>query len=199
MSESNPWDYHSDLERDAIIKVAGLIAQGRSDALTRHDEEIGDDGWTLGCRAFQFARFRISQAAGTSGYEFLTILDLSKQFIFKIGEVPVRFYRGDADEPSIRTLRQTFSELKQLSFVFDAKEEGAGLAYRFAIETDFDGSITSIKFTGLRGEKPVFAWDVPYLEAVSLPSAMPESEGVDLPKPQVRVPGADQQKKSKSA
>jgi len=38
-----------------------------------------------------------------------------------------------------------------------------------------------------------------YLEAVSLPSAMPESEGVDLPKPQVRVPGADQQKKSDSA
>ena len=180
MSESNPWDYHPHLQREAIIAVAGLIAQGRSDALIRHDETIGDDGWTLGCKAFQYARFQILKAAETEGFAWLSIMDSSKQFIFKIGEVPVRFYRGEADEPSDRTLRQTFSELNQLSFVF-GNESGAGLAYRFAIETDFDGAITSIMFVGLRGESPVFCWDVPYMEAVSLPVATPATEGVDLP------------------
>jgi hypothetical protein len=198
MSESNPWDYHPHLQREAIIAVAGLIAQGRSDALIRHDETIGDDGWTLGCKAFQYARFQILKAAETEGFAWLSIMDSSKQFIFKIGEVPVRFYRGEADEPSDRTLRQTFSELNQLSFVF-GNESGAGLAYRFAIETDFDGAITSIKFVGLRGESPVFCWDVPYMEAVSLPAATPATEGVDLPKPEVRVPGADQDTKAKPA
>lgn len=198
MLESHPWEFHPHLERSAIIAVAGLIAQGRSDALVRHDETIGDDGWTLGCRAFQFARFQILKAAETSGFEWLSIMDPSKQFIFKIGEVPLRFYKGEADVPSDRTLRQTFSELNQLAFVF-GKEEGGDLAYRFAIETDFDGSITSIKFVGLRGETPILCWEVPYLEAVSLPSATPATEGVDLPKPEVRVPGADQEKKSKPA
>lgn len=198
MSDSNPWDYHPHLQRGAIIAVAGLIAQGRSDALIRHDETIGDDGWTLGCRAFQFARFQISKAAATTGFEWLSIMDPSKQFIFKIGDVPLRFYKGEADEPSDRTLRQTFSELNQLAFVF-GKEDGAGLAYRFAIETDFDGSITSIKFVGLRGESLVFCWDVPYGEAVSLPLATPATEGVDLPKPEVRVPGANQDKKANPA
>ena len=105
---------------------------------------------------------------------------------------------GEADEPSDRTRRQTFSELNQLAFTF-GKEEGAGLAYRFAVETDFDGSITSIKFVGLRGDSPVFVWDVPYAEAVSLPPAAPATEGVDLPKPEVRVPGADESAKSKPA
>lgn len=198
MSESKPWDYHPHLTRDALVAVAGLIAQGRSDALIRHDETIGDDGWTLGCKAFQYARFQISKAAGAEGFEWLAIIDPTKQFIFKIGDVPVRFYKGEADEPSDRTLRQTFSELNQLAFTF-GKEEGAGLAYRFAVETDFDGAITSIKFVGLRGESPVFVWDVPYNEAVTLPPAAPATEGVDLPKPEVRVPGADEAAKSKPA
>lgn len=198
MSESKPWDYHPHLTRDALVAVAGLIAQGRSDALIRHDETIGDDGWTLGCKAFQYARFQISKAAGVEGFEWLDIIDPTKQFIFKIGDVPVRFYKGEADEPSDRTLRQTFSELNQLAFTF-GKEEGAGLAYRFAVETDFDGAITSIKFVGLRGENPVFVWDVPYTESVTLPPAAPATEGVDLPKPEVRVPGSDEAAKTKPA
>jgi len=198
MSESKPWDYHSHLTHEALVAVAGLIAQGRSDALIRHNEEIGDDGWTLGCSAFQFARFQITKAAGLPGFEWLAIIDPTKQFIFKIGDVPVRFYKGEADEPSDRTRRQTFSELNQLAFTF-GKEEGAGLAYRFAVETDFDGAIASIKFVGLRGDSPVFVWDVPYSEAVSLPPASPATEGVALPKPEVRVPGTDESSKSKPA
>lgn len=195
MSESHPWDYHPHLTRDAIISTAKLIARGRYDALARHDPGLGDDGWTLGCSAFQFGRFQILAAVGSAGFEWLSILDPSKQFIFKIGQVPVRFYKGDANEPSDRTLRQTFSELNQLAFGFGA-EEGRDLAYRFAIETDDDGSITSIKFVGLRGETPVLCWEVPYLEAVTLPSATPATEGVDLPKPEVRVPGVRKDKKS---
>ncbi|MBS0538582.1 MAG: hypothetical protein JSR47_07495 [Proteobacteria bacterium] len=190
MSDLNPWDYHRHLTRKALIAIARLIAQGRSDALIRHDESIGDDGWTLGCKAFQYARFQITNAAQTEGFDWLTIMDPSKQFIFKIGDVPVRFYKGEADEPSERTLRQTFSELSQLAFVF-GREDGAGMAYRFAIETDFDGSISSIKFVGLRGDSPVFAWDVPYTEAVVTPPATPPTKGVELPKPEVRAPGAD--------
>ncbi|MCF8506676.1 MAG: hypothetical protein K9G59_17345 [Caulobacter sp.] len=198
MSESKPWDFHAHLTHEALVAVAGLIAQGRSDALIRHNEEIGDDSWTLGCSAFQFARFQIKKAAGASGFEWLAIIDPTKQFIFQIGDVPVRFYKGDADQPSDRTLRQTFSELNQLAFTF-GDEKGAGLAYRFAVETDFDGAITSIKFVGLRGESRVFVWDVPYTEAVSLPPAAPATEGVDLPKPEVRVPGADEIAKTEPA
>src|SRR3546814_6324421 len=58
------------------------------------------------------------------------------QFVFSIGDVPARFYRGEPDEPNTRTLKQTFSELQQLSLF------GAGELvkltpeplYRFAVE-----------------------------------------------------------------
>lgn len=112
--------------------------------------------------------------------------------------MPVRFYKGEADDPSDRTLRQTFSELNQLAFVF-GKQDGGDLAYRFAVETDFDGSITSIKFVGLRGDSPVFCWDVPYLEAVGLPPGTPATEGVNLPKPAVRIPGSDPDEQARPA
>lgn len=193
-----PWEYHPHLTHDAIVAVGRLIAQGRSDALIRHDETIGDDGWTLGCRAFQYARFQITKAAESPSFEWLTIMDPTKQFIFKIGDVPVRFYKGDADEPSERTLRQTFSELSQLAFVF-GREDAAGLAYRFAVETDFDGALTGIKFVGLRGDSPVFVWDVPYTDAVSVPPATLPTKGVDLPKPEVRTPDVGRSAKTDQA
>lgn len=194
MSESFPWDFHPDLTHDRLVSVALLIAQGRNDALARHNPAVGDNGWTLGCSAFQFARYQIRGAAEAAGYDWLTIIDPTMQLIFKVGGVPFRFYKGEAGAPSDRTLRQTFSELRQLSFAF-GEEKAGDLAYRFAVETDDEGSITSIKVVGLRGEDPVFSWDVPFHEAVSHPAATPPTTGVELPKPEVRVPGADEQQK----
>jgi hypothetical protein len=48
-----PRDYHPDLTADRLIRVAQCIELGRNDALDRHNEAIGDNGWTLGCSAFQ--------------------------------------------------------------------------------------------------------------------------------------------------
>ncbi len=195
MSDSLPWDLHPDLTRERLIAAALLIAQGRWDALSVHNPALGDNGWTLGCKAFQFARFQITRRAGLEGYEWLEIVDPTMQLIFNIGTVPFRFYKGEADAPSDRTLRQTYSELAQLSFAF-GDEKAGDIAHRFAVETDDDGAITSIKVVGLRGELPVLIWEVPYHEVVSHPEATKPTEGVELPKPEVRVPGSDKEEKS---
>src|SRR5436853_21012 len=99
MSKAYPWEYHSDLSEDRLVVVAGLIADGRRTAVELFDEVAGDNGWTLGCRAFQFGRARILRAVDSGEYHWLTAIDRSLQLIFKIGEVPIRIYRGDADEP----------------------------------------------------------------------------------------------------
>lgn len=161
MSKTFPWEYHSDLTAERLEIVARWIADGRQVALERFDEEAGDNGWTLGCCAFQYGRARILRAADSGEHPWLEVIDRSLQLIFKIGAVPVRIYRGDADEPTDRTLRQTFGELRQLGFVFDELHEGRDLAYRFAVETDIDGSVMAVKFVGLRGETAVLNWDVP--------------------------------------
>jgi hypothetical protein len=195
-----PWDYHTDLTADRLIRVAQCIELGRNDALDRHNEAIGDNGWTLGCSAFQFACFRLLELMDGGEHPWLVPVDRSLQFIFKIGQITVRFYRGEADDPHVRTLRRTFPEFSQLGLAFP-DDEGRDLLYRFAVETDFDGTISAIKFVGLRGESPVFCWQIPYRsEVVSIPRLVePAAEGVELPPPAVKLPGEDNERESGAA
>jgi hypothetical protein len=186
-----PWDLHPDLTRDRLVAIGRLITRGRNDAVLWQNPDIGDDSWVLGCRAFQAARHRIITAAGTDGFEWLNIVDASKHLIFTIGAVPVRFYRGLAEEPTGRTLRQTFPELQQLALVFPG-DERQDLAFRFAVETDADGTVAVMKFVGLLGEAALLNWTVPLDGAtVSIFPMAPPSEGVELSAPVVQIPGAD--------
>ena len=187
MTKIHPWDYHIDLTPERLALVGQLIADGRDKAVELQDIEAGDDNWTLGCRAFQFGRFRILRAVDGGRYPWLTAIDRTMQLVFQIGRVPVRIYKGEADEPTGRTLYQTYGELRQLDFLFDEGDEGRDLAYRFAVETDFDGGVLAIKFVGLHGDSPVFIWDVPLDGDKSAAGTVgrPATETVELNAPEV--------------
>jgi hypothetical protein len=192
MTKTFPWEYHRDLTEDRLIAVARLIADGRQTAVELFDEEAGDNGWTLGCRAFQFGRARILRAVDDGAYNWLGVIDRTLQLVFTIGEVPVRMYRGEAEEPTDRTRRQSFNELRQLGFSFDDRDEGRDLAFRFAVETEIDGSVVAIKFVGLRGETAVLNWDVP-IELGTLAGGVgqPATESVELAPPSIAVRGQE--------
>ncbi|WP_298190558.1 hypothetical protein [Novosphingobium sp.] len=166
MTKAFPWEYHPDLTEDRLSTIGAMLVDGRHAALERFDEEAGDNGWTHGCRAFQFCRHRILRAIDSGDHPWLTAIDRTLQLIFKIGEVPVRIYKGDAEEPTTRTMRQSFGEIRQLEMLFPEHDEGRDLAYRFAVDTDLDGSVIGIKFVGLRGDAPVMIWEVP-LDGIS--------------------------------
>lgn len=187
-----PWKVHPDLTQERLIEVGHLITKGRSDAVIWQNETIGDDNWILGCRAFQASRHQIIAAAESGDLPWLSIVDGSKHLIFKIGDVPVRFYRGPAEEPSSRTLRQTFPELEQLSMVFP--DERRDLAYRFAVETDIDGTVSVIKFAGMLGDAPIFSWTVPLEKPMASVFSMvePLAEGVELAAPVVQISGMEE-------
>jgi hypothetical protein len=192
MTKNFPWEFHRDLTEDRLIAVGRLIVDGRQLAVDLHDGDIGDDGWTLGCRASQFGRFRILAAVDGEVFPWLRVIDRSRRLIFTIGEVPVRIYRGEADEPTDRTLHQSLNELKQLGFSFDERDEGRDLAYRFAVETDIDGSALAVKFVGLRGETAVLNWDVPLGLDTSIGGiGTPATDPVELDAPSVGVRGRE--------
>lgn len=184
-----PWEHHAALTRDRLITIGKLIERGRNNALDRLDPGIGCTPWTIGCEAFAFQKFEIYQAAGNT--DWLEIIDPSMQFVFSVGGVPVRFYRGEPDDPTARTLKQSFSELKQLS-LFGADELvklTTEPAYRFAIETDIDGALTAVTFVVLAGETPMLTWQVPLDEPVTKVSPLwiEGSEGVELPAPAISI------------
>lgn len=194
-----PWEHHAVLTRDRLITIAKLIERGRNNALDRFDPSIGCNPWTVGCEAFAFQKFEIETASFDS--DWLEIIDPTMQFVFSIGGLPVRFYKGEPDDPTARTLKQSFSELKQLS-LFGADELvklAAEPAYRFAIETDVDGALTAITFVVLAGETPVLTWQVPLDEPITRisPLWVEGSEGVELPAPAVGIGG--QKKKGGAA
>ncbi|GAA3708672.1 hypothetical protein GCM10022268_17480 [Sphingomonas cynarae] len=182
-----PWDYHSDLTAARLVEIAKLLRQGRHDAVDRHDDTIGDDNWVLGVRAYNCGKFRVMQAHDSGNHSWLTIINPSLQFIFAIGHVPVRFYRGDADDPSEKTCRIAYPELTQLAIAFQ-EEENDEMVFRFAVETYYDGSVDTIKFVGLRHKQAVLTWEIPLQlgEVVRFPlTVVAHDEGTELAAPMV--------------
>ena len=160
-----PWDFHPALTDDRLRICARMLAHARCDALAMASYELGDDPWSVGCRAFAFGRHRLKRAAQSGEFPWLEVLDDSAHFVFVIGSngqgVPVRFYRGAADDPTERTLKRQEMEAEQLCLAF-GEEAAEGLVFRFAVETGEGGRVDRVVFLALRGEDRVECfWPVP--------------------------------------
>lgn len=160
-----PWDFHPALTEDRLRICARILVNARRDALAMASYELGDDPWSVGCRAFAFGRHRLQRAASSGDYPWLAVLDDSAHFVFVIGSngqgVPVRFFRGAADEPTERTLRRQEMEVQQLSLAL-GEAAAEDLAFRLAVETGEDGRVERVVFLALRGEDRVECfWPVP--------------------------------------
>ena len=160
-----PWDLHPALTAGRLGVLARLLAAARRDALARAAWALGDDAWSVGCRAYAFARNRIARVAGGGLHPWLRVLDDSHHFVFLIEGVPVRFYRGDAEEPTRRTLQQQETEARQLALALGDADAAGGLMFRLAVETGEDGAATRVVFLALRGEEGRVEcfWPVPSL------------------------------------
>lgn len=157
-----PWDIHRALTEERLRACALLLAHARRDAVKMASFEMGDDTWSVGCRAYAFGRQRLRRAADRGTYNWLTVLDQSHHFVFLIEDVPVRFFRGSADEPTTRTLRRQIIEAQQLTMAL-GEEQAEGLVFRFALEATAGGGVERVVFLALRGDdgRVECFWPVP--------------------------------------
>ena len=157
-----PWDVHHALTEDRLRICALLLVKARRDAVTMASVELGDDAWSIGCRAYAFGRHRLRRLVEQRRHNWLTLLDDSHHFVFMIGGVPVRFFRGSADEPTNRTLRRQVLEAQQMSLAL-GEEAADGLVFRLAIEARADSQADRIVFLALRGEEGTVEclWPIP--------------------------------------
>jgi hypothetical protein len=156
-----PWDFHPALTEERLRICARLLANARRDAVALAAYEMGDDNWSVGCRAYAFGKQRLKRVASSGTHAWLRIMDDSHHFVFLIDEVPVRFYRGSADDPTARTLRRQEAEAQQLGLALG--DETTGLIFRFAVEADAAGGVDRVVFLALRGDAghAACAWPVP--------------------------------------
>ena len=124
--------------------------------------EMGDDSWSVGCRAYAFGKQRLKRAAASREHAWLRVMDDSHHFVFLIDQVPVRFYRGFAEEPTSRTLRRQEAEAQQLGLAL-GMNAAEGLVFRLAIETGVTGGVERVVFLALRGEEgsAECVWPIP--------------------------------------
>jgi hypothetical protein len=171
-----PWELHPALTEDRLRVCARMLANARRDALAMASYELGDDAWSVGCRAYAFGRSRLARAASSGRHNWLGVLDESNAFVFLIEDVPVRFYRGLADEPTARALRRHAEEARQLSLALG--EAAEGLVFRLAVETGEGGRVERVVFLALRGEEGEAAcvWPVP----LEMPAAAESTPNVQL-------------------
>ncbi len=139
------------MTEDRLRTCALLLAHARRDAVKLASPELGDDTWSIGCRAYAFGKQRLQRAAERGTYNWLTVLDQSHHFVFLIEDVPVRFFRGQADEPTTRTLRRQIIEAQQLTMAL-GQEQAEGLVFRLALEATPGGEVERVVFLALRGE-----------------------------------------------
>ncbi len=161
-SQVLPWEIHPALTAERLRFCARLLTNARRDAVRLASPELGDDSWSVGCRAYAFGKQRLQRTAESRTHSWLTVLDQSHHFVFLIGNVPVRFFRGAADEPTARTLRRQVIEAEQLTLAL-GKEQAEGLVFRMALEAEASSDVQRVVFLALRGEEGQVEclWPVP--------------------------------------
>ena len=144
MPPRRPVDLHPDLTDDRLNAAAQVLWDARAQVADAHLPELGDDNYVLGTRGWSASKYFLTAQAESGEWDWFGIVDPQRP-TFRIGTVAIGFYRGDADHPHGRTLRQSLPELKQNSFAL-GEEKAEDRLYRFAITLDGDGGPDEVVF-----------------------------------------------------
>ena len=188
MSDFLPWNEYPPLTEDRLQIVADIIRRARAETLALYDAPGGDNNWSHGCRAYARTCFALSAAA--EEYQWLRILPEAERlrFIFCIGEIPFRFYRGPADEPPRNYMEITYAELAQIQLALRIDGlRSLDRTLRLAVETSRLGAATQISLVELDDAGNVTnTYVIPPLVPVA--DVVPaEVVAVDLPPPAVEA------------
>lgn len=181
-----PWEFHADLSLDRLQLIALVLTDTRKRTILQHDPAAGDGNWSLGCRIYERSCEMLTRAAHRL-WPWLRVVQGPLQFIFAVGDVPMRFFHGDADSPDLHRLYPVESEWRQLNMAFgDARVD---LVWRMVVESNETGDMVRVLVIGAtphgRGE---CRFEVPQLsDSVTLwdPLTTNVGSGVDLPAPAI--------------
>ncbi len=136
-----PRDVHPALQRDRLTAIARLVWAARVSAARDANWDLGDNIWTIGCVGFKRTCTAISRAAVGELKPFLSVRDRSHHFVFQIGGVPIRVYRGDIDGSAPeRFAVPDLQEQHDLQLAFDLFDTPTPSAiFRLIVETDRQG------------------------------------------------------------
>jgi hypothetical protein len=139
-----PYNWPAAFDEARLAKVAYVLVEARNSAAEAAQPELGDAAWGTGCRAYERGCHAIRSLAERC--EWLTVLQGESgglEFVFAMDDVPLRFFRGDADRPGSRHSRRTSVEDEARQELLGFMEDG-GEAFRLCVTTGEGGRVASV-------------------------------------------------------
>jgi len=167
--EIEPWTKYPDLTQSRLIALSNELRRVRSECVTLFSPADGDGDWSLGCRVYERTFFAIKALSKTVNWLDICSELRALQFSFCVGSVPLRFYKGDPDDPPSRYLAHTPGEEQHIQTCF----EFAGLppvdtVLRLAVEVDAARQASSIVFVEIDSHKDVIGkYRIPHTRQVA--------------------------------
>ncbi len=186
-----PWKEDKRLEADKLIAIAEVLRDVRNQTAELHDPVEGDNAWSLGTRVYARQIHVLEQKAMST--DWLTIRRKNLEFDMSINGVPVRFYKGEPEKPTKNTLKIRYEELQYQQLMM--LDMGEIVSWRFAQETNYDGSVFRISLVKLdQAGISLGMWEVP-LETTTrsvgimghLEDAIELSPAVAIPKDKAKI------------
>jgi hypothetical protein len=189
-----PWDVHPALQAERFAIIGRLFDETRSTALQNQQVEVGDDNWVLGCKFFVRCRAAIKKLAESGLHPWLKIVTSGQfeHFVFSIDGVPIRFYKGDAEHPTDRALKRSYTEVRAQQMAFSGPgfaQAQSELFWRMAVEIGHSNLVEAVTVlqTNDAGEVMLY-WPVPRDGELSAPVTSIFPDGVELDAPEVGLP-----------
>ena len=141
-----PGDFHSGLTQERLSILAAKIKEARRKVSLKYDPDNGDDPWCQACRGFRWTCKAIRQLQDK--HQWVEVNEKGLHFVFSIGGLSMRFYRGDPKKVPERYLKLTYPELRvqQTSLDFGGPESSV---WRLAVEAGVSGEVTAITLVRL--------------------------------------------------
>jgi hypothetical protein len=188
-----PWKTYPSLTLERLSQIASIMRDVRNSTADLHDPAGGDNSWSLGCRVYARTLARLRDEALV--LKWLRILPETQalRFTFAIGNTPIKFFKGAADDVPSRSLIQSYSELRQMRLAFEFEKAPSNLMVRFAIETDSFGATSSITLVEVDDEGTARRiYQIP-LRGTNVVTLQPKP--ISIAPPMVRVKKEEKEKK----
>ena len=139
-----PWLYYPSLTLERLAFVAALMRDARDSAALLHDVEAGDSSWSLGSRVYSRIMAQIEQASVETPWLRVLAESQTLRFTFVVGSIPLKFYRGEADEVPRKCLVRSYAELTQTELAFESDGIESTSLLRIDIEPDALGRTSTV-------------------------------------------------------
>lgn len=169
------------LTLEHLTFVAGVMRAARDGAVQLHDADAGDNNWSLGCRVYSRIMAQLRRESQITPW--LTVLPETQalRFTFAVGSVPLKFYKGDADDVPQKFLEPSFAELRQLNLAFKTDGFDSTNLLRIAIEPDASGKTSTVTLVEVEESgQPIRVFQIP-LDAANVIAMKPKPINLEPP------------------